>query len=234
MKVVSLGCPRGNLKRENINPLSMGFRNLKGFNKALLAKQVWRLMSNPHSLAARVFRAKYYKDGNILAAEVKSNASYIWRLLMWSRDIVERGMIWRVGNGKRTKVYEDRWVAGLHGCRLTNRGAGEQEMAVESLIRDGNRWDDAKPESMFLTHEVEAIRNTPIREHGDEDEIRWRFESKGLFSVKSAYLLEMGYYEENPNTCGGDKKSWSKLVWALSIPPKVRIFMWRAFSNLIP
>ena len=32
----------------------MGFRDLKGFNKALLTKQGWRLQKNPQSLFARV------------------------------------------------------------------------------------------------------------------------------------------------------------------------------------
>jgi hypothetical protein len=35
----------------------MGFRDLRAFNEALLAKQGWRLMTNPHSLIARLFKA---------------------------------------------------------------------------------------------------------------------------------------------------------------------------------
>ena len=39
----------------------MGFRDLHAFNLAMLAKQCWRLISNPDTLCARVLRAKYYK-----------------------------------------------------------------------------------------------------------------------------------------------------------------------------
>jgi hypothetical protein len=38
----------------------MGFKNLRVFNEALLAKQGWRLITNPQSLVARMFKAKYY------------------------------------------------------------------------------------------------------------------------------------------------------------------------------
>lgn len=40
----------------------MGFRDLKSFNKALLAKQGWRLQTNTQSLFSRVFKAKYFPD----------------------------------------------------------------------------------------------------------------------------------------------------------------------------
>lgn len=41
----------------------MGFRDLICFNKALLAKQCWRLFQNPDSLAPKFFRAKYNYGG---------------------------------------------------------------------------------------------------------------------------------------------------------------------------
>lgn len=38
----------------------IGFRDLKAFNLALLAKQAWRIVTRPHSLPSRIFRAKYF------------------------------------------------------------------------------------------------------------------------------------------------------------------------------
>jgi hypothetical protein len=38
----------------------MGFRDLHCFNLSMLTKQVWRLLSEPESLCARVLRAKYF------------------------------------------------------------------------------------------------------------------------------------------------------------------------------
>ncbi|GAU40964.1 hypothetical protein TSUD_187210 [Trifolium subterraneum] len=41
----------------------MGFRDLRAFNEALLAKQGWRLITQPTSLVAQVLKAKYYPKG---------------------------------------------------------------------------------------------------------------------------------------------------------------------------
>jgi hypothetical protein len=45
---------------------------------AMLAKQVWRLLSEPDSLCARVLREKYYPDEKLLEAKMKSGSSYTW------------------------------------------------------------------------------------------------------------------------------------------------------------
>jgi hypothetical protein len=54
----------------------MGFRDLQSFNLAMLAKQVWRLLCDPDSLCARVLLARYYPDGKLLNARMKSGSSY--------------------------------------------------------------------------------------------------------------------------------------------------------------
>lgn len=54
----------------------MGFRNLQAFNLALLAKQGWRILTNPTSLVAKVYKAKYFPFEDVLNSRIGSNPSY--------------------------------------------------------------------------------------------------------------------------------------------------------------
>jgi hypothetical protein len=50
----------------------MGFRELRFFNQAMLAKQGWRLITHPDSLCARVLKGKYFHNVDFLEAPKKS------------------------------------------------------------------------------------------------------------------------------------------------------------------
>lgn len=43
----------------------LGFRDLASFNLALLAKQAWRLLQNPYSKVAKIYREKYFRNSTI-------------------------------------------------------------------------------------------------------------------------------------------------------------------------
>ena len=51
---------------------SMGFRDLRAFNLALLAKQGWRIQQNQNSLVHRIFKAKYFAMNSFLEAQIRS------------------------------------------------------------------------------------------------------------------------------------------------------------------
>ncbi|CAN0857898.1 LINE-1 retrotransposable element ORF2 protein [Linum grandiflorum] len=57
----------------------IGFRDLLGFNVAMLGKQGWKLLTCPNTLVSHVYKAKYYPKGDFLSATEGSNPSFIWR-----------------------------------------------------------------------------------------------------------------------------------------------------------
>jgi hypothetical protein len=75
----------------------MGFRDLTSFNKALLAKQGWRLIQYPDNLVSKNFKAKYYPNNNFLEAKIGNKPSLAWRSIFSTISLLEEGLMWRIG-----------------------------------------------------------------------------------------------------------------------------------------
>lgn len=91
-------------------PKEMGglnFRDLELFNKARLATQLWRYITQPNLLAARIIRGIYASEIDLLQAELNPNSSYFWQGLICSRDLLNKKLRKVVGNGFQIDFYED-------------------------------------------------------------------------------------------------------------------------------
>ncbi|XP_027103053.2 uncharacterized protein [Coffea arabica] len=87
-----------------------GFRQLKAFNLALLAKQAWHIATQPSTFLHRVFKAKYFPTKDFFQDESTSRPSFTWRGLCAVRRYLLSGSKWRVGNGLHIKIWKDRWI----------------------------------------------------------------------------------------------------------------------------
>jgi hypothetical protein len=79
-------------KQKNLG--GMGFRDLRAFNEALLAKQGWRITTEPTSLMAQVLKAKYFPKTSFLHAKQGNRASYSWQSIQQASWILKRGCYW--------------------------------------------------------------------------------------------------------------------------------------------
>ena len=118
----------------------LGFRNLQAFNLAMLSKQAWRILMNPCSLIARIYKAKYFPYSDILGAKLGSSPSYAWRSIFNSLEVIRKGTRWRVGNGKMIHIWEDRWLPTptTHKICSPQQDIGDFPM-VSSLIDEVTR-----------------------------------------------------------------------------------------------
>lgn len=82
----------------------MGFKDLKAFNLALLAKQGWRVQQNPSTLIHRVFKERYFEGNPFKEAQLGNRPSYAWRSIMATKDIIVKSSRWTIGNGKRVHI----------------------------------------------------------------------------------------------------------------------------------
>jgi hypothetical protein len=97
----------------------LGFRDMHLFNQALLARLAWRLIQKPLSLFARVLKAKYYPNGNILDTIFSANASPVWKGVEFGLELIKEGTISRIGDGRNTQITRDRWIPRARGMKIT-------------------------------------------------------------------------------------------------------------------
>ncbi|KAL0378890.1 UNVERIFIED_CONTAM: putative mitochondrial protein [Sesamum radiatum] len=84
----------------------LGFREMKAFNRAPLAKQGWRLLKKLLSLLSQIMRTKYYKGQSFWDAQLGSRPSLTWRSIFEVRDLLLSGcrlgspdaIIWQYSN----------------------------------------------------------------------------------------------------------------------------------------
>ena len=99
----------------------MGFKDLVRFNEAMLAKQIWRLHTEKETLLYKVFSTKYFPSGSVF--EVRSSrGSFAWQSLLKVRHVIEKGMLWKVGDGSQIRVFHDKWIPSLfpNKCGITH------------------------------------------------------------------------------------------------------------------
>jgi hypothetical protein len=216
----------------------MGFRDLSCFNKALLAKQVWRLWKSPDSLIGKIMKAKYYSDCTVLEAPLGSKPSFAWRSIQGSCDLLREGLVWRVGNGKSIRIWKDRWISSPTTYRVQSPPRVLDETATVSSLIDTNTkwWNYALLEQIFSREDLQAIQSIPLSATDQADALIWRGTAKGIFTVRSAYHIQKECEMVNKaesSMCWKRSPIWNK-IWQLQIPNTEKHFIWRAVHEILP
>jgi hypothetical protein len=164
------------------------FRDIELFNLALLARQAWRILQVPDALSARVLKAVYFPDGDILSAEVGNHPSQVWRSILEGRDALKIGLIKRIGDERSTSTWNTNWLP--RDTRLRHVAPQKEDpplLVCDYISQVLAEWNVQKLEEYFLRADVEVIKNIPLSHRRQNDFWAWHFEKKGIFSVRSCY-----------------------------------------------
>jgi hypothetical protein len=215
----------------------LGYRDIDCFNTTMLAKQCWRLMKRPESLVARVMREKYFPNLEFLESNLGKKPSFVWRSIWQAKSLLEEGLMWRVGNGHRINLWDDKWIPATPHKILDPVRMLPRDARVANIInRETNWWDIPLIEQIFSDDTVEKICSIPINPRSQEDKLIWSGTKNGGFSVRSAYHLEVGRRDrDNWSSFMVNSAShlWRRL-WSLKLPRHILLFLWRACNEILP
>ena len=149
------------------------------------------------------------------------------------RDLIREGSIWRVGDGEQIEIESHKWLP-RPPCF---RPGVDKSLKVSSLLNaTTQQWDRAKIQSLFHDSTRSDIFHLKLGPPRSRDKICWNENKSKTFSVKTTYqnavkLLNPPLGEHS--NARQDVRMW-KMLWSLNTPPKVRNFIWRASSDILP
>ena len=171
----------------------LGFRDLKAFNLALLAKQGWRLQNNHGSLVHRVFQARYFLCTDFLHAELDSKPAYAWRSIMATQTVVKSRCKWRISDGATVGIWMGRWLPTPTNFQIISTPRLlPSDSKVSSLMHPTTEeWNTFLLKQIFLPGDVHTILSIPLGSFKPRDHLIWAYTPRGLFIVNNAYKLAL-------------------------------------------
>ena len=221
----------------------LGFRDIRKFNYALLAKWRWRLISEEKGRWKELLVSKYGVDLECRQAPIKVQ-SWWWRDL---HKVCTEGegegwfnqqVVWKVGSGDKVRFWEDSWAGNISLKTLfprlysisLNQGQKVEEVGswVDSVWEWKHRWRRVRFEWESMLESDLAMHLSRVRLSRDQEDIRvWGFDDLGLFSVNSAYECIAHPTRSSQN----DVFSY---LWKIKTFPNVLTTAWRVLIGRIP
>jgi hypothetical protein len=202
----------------------------------MLAKQTWRLITEPESLRAQVLQVKYYPHGDILKAGPKAGSSFTWQSIFAGVATFKRGYVWRVGNGEKINIWQDPWIPSSPDRKIiTPRGASIYTKVSDLIDPVSERWYEEVLRSLLSPVDVRILQ-IPLHNKGFEDFVAWGFTKHGRCTVRSGYHLQwrhqFGASAGQLALPGSSALNpvW-KAMWQLKIPSKIKKIIWRTLHG---
>ena len=153
----------------------MGFRDLKAFNLALVAKQTWKIVQNPKSLLARIYKRRYYNSSTS-----STSFSYGWKSIQEGKNLLQKGLVLQVRDGINIRVLEDFWLPGVPPRRLVSPCSHPNMIVSEIINHSTATWNVDKLNALFQHEDVDLKFNL-------SDQYGWPYTTNLEYTVKSGY-----------------------------------------------
>jgi hypothetical protein len=183
-------------------------------------------------------KEKYFLGGSFLQEPLGNNPSYAWQSILQARRVLERGLIWGVGDGESIWVWGDRWLRGTTSLKVqTSILERDPDIKVCDLIDCVlGWWKVGMIGDLFLSADSEAICNLALSPLRNPDKPIWLGTSNGCFSIHSANHQEMALREQGQgesSNAGVATEVWNH-IWKILALGVVRNFMWKLCSDILP
>lgn len=195
----------------------------------MLGKQVWKLITKLESFVAKLLKASYYLRTSVNEAKLGHNPSFVWRSILAAKDVIVNGSRIQIGSGQNVLIGQDPWLLDINSGFTSSLLNEELAVAkVSSLMVPNQRsWDLDVIADIFNSRDKDLILQIPLSYRRESDVWYWLHDPCGVYSVHNYYKY-LTHHDTNYSS-----RIW-KSLWKLEVPGKVRNFLWRAATNVLP
>ncbi|XP_058725499.1 uncharacterized protein LOC131596772 [Vicia villosa] len=200
---------------------------------AMVDKQGWFLMSKPHALVSKIFKARYFPKTSYFDASLGYNPSFVWRRFWKAREVLTLGCKWSIGDDSSIKVMNAPWLRdGERKCLTRPQKQGVYNITVNNLMLENvKQWNMRLLRDMFDYTTIEEIIQVSLVEDVTEDRLVWKEEENGCYGVRSGYRMWRNMWRKSLNT--DVPIIWSN-IWGIKAPSRVKHLLWGIFHGCLP
>lgn len=136
---------------------------------------------------ARLFKAKYFPNSNVLKASKGRGSSFVWQGIWTAKEELCNGFRWVLGNGKDIIATKDPWLRKKPDFRVENSAVydGRGETVSSLFIPNEKKWNAGLIRNRFLKEDAEVILAVPIPQRDIMDRVAWTDSPDGVYNAKS-------------------------------------------------
>lgn len=191
----------------------LGFRDLIGFNLAMLAKISWRVLHTLDLVLGMILKDKSFPNSSFLEATKQNKLSWGWKGILLGRQVLNCGLWWRMGNGESIKIGSDPWIPKPHSFKPLMRHEASNLKVSELISPDRMQWKIDDVAAFVAPEDLELIYIIPISRSGCQDKRIWHCTKNGRYKVRSGYFLAMEMMKNGEfGRIGGDGRDVEKHI----------------------
>ncbi|KAL5777690.1 hypothetical protein ACOSP7_010616 [Xanthoceras sorbifolium] len=137
----------------------------------------WKKMCSPKNVV------RYFPSSSFLNCNIGNEPSFVWRSIFWGREVLKKGVRWRIGNGYSVSIYDDQWLPRASTFRVLSPRYLPEGVSVAGLIGDNGRWSEEIINRYFFPEEANAILGIPLSRFPSCNDVQWHYDKWAFFRL---------------------------------------------------
>jgi hypothetical protein len=103
-------------------------------------------------------KAIYFPRGNIIDTVFRAEASPMWHGIEHGLELLKKGIIWRIGDGKNIRIWRDNWLPRNFALKPQQGKTRCRYRRVEQLVDNiSGTWNHDLVQKIFYHQDADTI-----------------------------------------------------------------------------